>query len=99
MKKLLEKDKKIRKKLKNSEKKKFLLKTISNNLNLPDLIRFKAFNNLIKMPKYTSKTVISNRCINTINKKKFNKFTHYSRTIFIKLARNKQIYGLQKTSW
>jgi ribosomal protein S14 len=99
MKKLLEKDKKIRKELKNFEKKKFLLKTISNNLNLPDLISFKAFSNLIKMPKYSSKTIISNRCVNTINKKKFNKFTRYSRIIFLKLARNKQIYGLQKTSW
>ena len=50
MKKLLEKDKKIRKKIKKFEKKKFILKTISNNLNLPDLVRFNAFNNLNEMP-------------------------------------------------
>jgi small subunit ribosomal protein S14 len=99
MKKLLEKDKKIRKKIKKFEKKKFILKTISNNLNLPDLVRFNAFNNLNEMPKNTSKSFISNRCVNTINKKKFNKLTNYSRIIFLKLARHKSIYGLNKSSW
>ena len=99
MKKLLEKDKKVRKKIKKFKKKKFILKTISNNLNLPDLVRFNAFNNLNEMPKNTSKTFISNRCVNTINKKKFNKLTNYSRIIFLKLARHKSIYGLNKSSW
>ena len=99
MKKLLEKDKKVRKKIKKLEKKKFILKTISNNLNLPDLVRFNAFNNLNEMPKNTSKSFISNRCVNTINKKKFNKLTNYSRIIFLKLARHKSIYGLNKSSW
>ena len=99
MKKLLEKDKKVRKELKKLEKRNFIFKTISNNSNLPDLIRFKALNNLTKMPKYTSKSFISNRCVNTINKKKFNKITHYSRIILLKLARHKKIYGLNKASW
>lgn len=99
MKKLLEKDKKVRKKIKKFEKKKFILKTISNNLNLPDLVRFNAFNNLNEMPKNTSKSFISNRCVNTINKKKFNKLTNYSRIIFLKLARHKSIYGLSKSRW
>jgi ribosomal protein S14 len=99
MKKLLEKDKKVRKKIKKFEKKKFILKAISNNLNLPDLIRFNAFNNLNEMPKNASKSFISNRCVNTINKKKFNKLTNYSRIIFLKLARHKSIYGLNKASW
>lgn len=99
MKKLLEKDKKVRKEIKKFEKKKFIFKTISNNLNLPDLIRFNAFDNLNEMSKHTSKSFISNRCVNTINKKKFNKLTHYSRIIFLKLARHKNIYGLNKSSW
>lgn len=99
MKKLLEKDKKVRKELKKLEKKKFIFKTISNNSNLPDLIRFKALNNLTKIPRYTSKSITSNRCVNTINKKKFNKITHYSRIVFLKLARHKHIYGLNKASW
>lgn len=99
MKKLLEKDKKVRKEIKKLEKKKIVLKNISNNLNLPDLIRFNAFHSLNKISKQTSKNLISNRCVNTINKKKFNKFTHYSRIVFLKLARHKNIYGLNKASW
>jgi ribosomal protein S14 len=99
MKKLLAKDKQTRKKIKDSEKKKFILKTIVNNINLANLIRFNALNNVNKMQKKTSKVFISNRCINTINKKKFNKLTKFSRIVFLKLARNKSIYGLNKASW
>jgi ribosomal protein S14 len=99
MKKLLEKDKKVRKEIQKFEKKKFIFKTIYNNSNLPDLTRFNAFNNVSKMSKYSSKSFISNRCVNTINKKKFNKLTNYSRIIFLKLARHKSIYGLNKSTW
>lgn len=99
MKKLLEKDKKIRNKIKKLEKKKFILKTISNNTHLSNLIRFNAFYNLNKLPNISSKTYISNRCVNTVNKKKFNKLTHFSRMIFLKLARNNKIYSLKKSSW
>ena len=99
MKKLIEKDKKIRKAIKNSEKKKFILKTILNNANLPYLLRFNAFNNLNSITKNASKTLISNRCVATINKKKFGKLTHYSRIFFLKLARSKKIHGITPASW
>ena len=99
MKKLVEKDKKIRQLVKNFEKKKFILKTISNNVNLPYLLRFNAFNNFNSMNKKASKTFISNRCIATINKKKFGKLTHYSRIFFLKLVRHKKIHGVTPTSW
>lgn len=99
MKKLVEKDKKIRRKVKNLEKKKFIFQTISNNSNLSNLIRFNAFYNLHNLPIKTSKTFISNRCVNTFNKKKSNKLTHFSRIIFLRLARNKKIHGLVKSSW
>jgi ribosomal protein S14 len=99
MKKLLEKDRKIRKTLKNFEKKKFLLKMISNNSNLSNLIRFNALYNLNKIPNKASKTFVSNRCVSTINKKKFNKLTRFSRMVFLKMARNKEIYALKKSSW
>lgn len=99
MKKLLEKDKKVRKKIKKLEKKKLILKVIQNNLTLPYLFRFNASNNLNAMPKQASKTLISNRCIATINKKKFGKLTNYSRIFFLKLVRNKKIYGLSRASW
>lgn len=99
MKKLLGKDIKIRKKIKNSEKKRFVLKTIINNLNLANLVRFNALSNINKIQKQTSKTFISNRCVNTINKKKFNKSSKFSRIVFFKLARGRRIFGLSEASW
>ena len=99
MKKLIEKDKKIRKKIKKLEKNKFILKIILNNINLPYLLRFNASNNFNSITKKASKTFISNRCITTVNKKKFGKFTHYSRIFFLKLARNKKIHGITRASW
>ena len=99
MKKLIEKDKKIRKAIRKSEKKKFILKTILNNVNLPYLLRFNALNNLNSITKKASKTLISNRCVATVNRKKFGKLTHYSRIFFLKLARNKKIHGLTPASW
>lgn len=99
MKKLIEKDNKIRKNIKTLEKKRFIFKTILNNINLPSLVRFNALNELSSLPKTSSKTLISNRCVATVNKKKFGKLTNYSRIFFLKLARNKKIFGLTKSSW
>lgn len=99
MKKLIEKDKKIRKQIKKSEKKNFILKMILNNANLPHLVRFNALNDIGRLPLKASKTLISNRCVATINKKKFGKLTNYSRIFFLKLARNRKIFGLTKSSW
>jgi ribosomal protein S14 len=99
MKKLVEKDKKIRKNIETVERKKFILKLIQNNFNLPDLTRFNATHYSGHITKNASKTLISNRCLATVNKKKFGKLTHYSRIFFLKLARNKKIYGLIKASW
>ena len=99
MKKLLEKDKKIRKQIQKVEKKKFVLKMLLNNLNFTNLIRFNALDKLNKLDKKTSKVFISNRCITTINKRKFNKLTKFSRMVFLKLAKHKKIYGLTKASW
>ena len=99
MKKLLAKDKKIRKIIKKVEKKKFVLKTISNNSSLSNLIRLNAFYNLNRLTCKSSKTFVSNRCVYTYNKKKFNKLTHFSRFIFLKLAQQNNVYGLKKSSW
>ena len=99
MKKIIEKDKKVRSKIKQFEKKNLVLKIIRNNINFPLLTRFNASNFLINIEKKESKTSISNRCVATINKKKFGKLTNYSRIFFLKLAKTKKIYGLTKTSW
>lgn len=99
MKKLIEKDKKIRKTVQKFEKKTLILKSIRNNQNLPIITRFNASNALNQHEKRVSKSLISNRCTLTINKKKFGKLTHYSRVLFLKLARTKKIYGLTKSIW
>jgi ribosomal protein S14 len=99
MRKLIEKDKKVRKEINKLEKKKFVLKMIQNNFYLPHIVRFNASYQLNKISKTASKTLISNRCVATINKKKFGKLTNYSRIFFLKLAQNNKIYGLAKACW
>jgi len=99
MKKLLEKDKKIRKTIYNFEKKKFILKSIFQNLNFFNLIRWKAYFNLTVLPSKSSKTFITNRCVKTIHKKKFNKLTNFSRMVFLKLVKENQINSIYKGSW
>lgn len=99
MKKLVEKDKKIRKTIYIFEKKKFILKSISQNLNFFNLIRWKAYFNLSLLPSTSSKTFITNRCVKTIHKKRFNKLTNFSRMVFLKLVKSNQFNSIYKGSW
>lgn len=97
MKKLLAKDKRIRKEFVACEKKALVFKSIFKNLNFFTLVRWNAF---IKLQKISlNKNSFSNRCLQSINKKRFNKLTLFSRTIFLKLIRKGQISGLKKSSW
>ena len=99
MKKLFGKDKSVRNHVKNFELERFILKQIASNSNFLKMTRWNAINNLSNLPKQSSKIVTSNRCIKTINKKTFNKFSNFSRTVFIKLAKSGSISGLRKSSW
>lgn len=99
MKKIFAKDKKIRNNVKNFELKHFILKQISNNANFFKVIRWNAISELSNLPQKSSKTSVSKRCIKTINKKTFNKFSNFSRTVFLKLAKSGNISGLRKSSW
>jgi ribosomal protein S14 len=99
MKKLLEKDKNRRLNIKGLEKQYFILKSISKNLNFFTLIRWNAFLILNKLSKNNSKISLSNRCLYSINKKRYNKLTNFSRHIYLKLIRSGNISGLQKSSW
>ena len=99
MKKLLEKDKKLRLRIKQIEKKNFVLKSISRNLNFFNLIRWNAFLKLKVLNKKNSSVSLSPRCLYTINKKRFNKFSPFSRHVFLKLVRSGQISNIQKASW
>jgi len=99
MKKLFAKDRENRKTIKQLELEHFILKQISTNSNFLKTIRWNALYKLSNMPKKSSKTVISNRCIQTINKRTFNKFTNFSRTVFLKLVKSGYISGMRKSSW
>ena len=97
--KLIERDKKIRKKIFSLEKKRFILKVISQNQNFFSLIRWQAKSKLNVLPSKSSKTYLSNFCILTTNKKKFHKLTNFSRIVFLKLVNKKKICNIYKSSW
>lgn len=99
MKKLLAKDKKLRFKIKNVEKQQFILKSIFKNFNFFSLLRWKAFLKFKNLSKTNSKISITNRCVYTINKKRLNSSTSFSRHVFLKLIRSGKITGMQKSSW
>ena len=98
MKKLFAKDKEKRQSVKQKELKHFVLKQISTNANFIKTVRWNALYEL-NSAKEGSKTVLSNRCVKTINKKTFHKFTNLSRTVFLKLVKSGQISGMRKSSW
>jgi ribosomal protein S14 len=99
MKKLLKKDKKRRFIIKKLEKKFFILNSIFKNLNFFNLLRWNAFLKLKTLSHKSSKISLSNRCLYTINRKRFNKLTTFSRQVFLKLIRAGQISNIQKVSW
>lgn len=98
MKKLFAKDKENRQSFKQLELKHFVLKQISTNSNFIKTARWNALYKLASARK-GSKTILSNRCVKTINKKTFHKFTNFSRTVFLKLIKTGQISGIRKSSW
>lgn len=99
MKKLISKDKQKRQIIKENELEKFVLNQIARNINFFKLTRWKAVNKLTNLPKKTSKTYVSNRCIKTANRKTFHKFSKFSRTVFIRLAKSGLISNLRRSTW
>jgi ribosomal protein S14 len=99
MKKLFAKDQKNRQIVKKLELKNFILKQISTNSNFSRVTQWNALSKLSSLTKRRSKTVLSNRCVKTINKKTFHKFTNFSRTVFLKLVKSGHISGMRKSSW
>jgi len=99
MKKLIAKDRKNRKIVKNSELEHFILKQISTNSNFLKTVRWNALYKLSNVSKKTSKTIISSRCVQTVNKKTFHKFSNFSRMVFLKLAQSGYISGIRKSTW
>nr|YP_009144727.1 ribosomal protein S14 [Pseudo-nitzschia multiseries]AKJ77335.1 ribosomal protein S14 [Pseudo-nitzschia multiseries] len=99
MKKLFAKDKKNRETVKHSELSHFILKQISTNSNFLRTIRWNALYKLSNISKNNSKTVLSNRCVRTLNRKTFHKFSNFSRMVYLKLVKSGYISGIRKSSW
>jgi ribosomal protein S14 len=99
MKKLFAKDRKNRQFIKETELQRFILKQISTNSNFLKTTQWNALYKISSLSKKSSKTVLSNRCVKTINKKTFHKFTNFSRTVFLKLVKSGHISGMRKSSW
>jgi ribosomal protein S14 len=99
MKKLFAKDRENRKLIKETELQRFILKQISTNSNFLKTTQWNALYKISSLSKKSSKTVLSNRCVKTINKKTFHKFTNFSRTVFLKLVKSGHISGMRKSSW
>lgn len=99
MKKLITKDNKLRLKLKLQEKQLFILKTIFQNSNLFSLIRWNAYLRLKRFGELSSRVSISSRCLYTINRKRFNSWTPFSRYVLLKLIRSGKISGVRKSHW
>lgn len=99
MKKLLEKDKRLRVTIKKIETLTFVLKTIYKNDSFSTFTRWNAYSKLKQLLTKKSTNMLSNRCVYSYNKKRFNRTTTFSRHIFLKLIRSGQIHGIQKSSW
>lgn len=99
MKKLFVKDRKNRQIVKNLELNHFILKQISINSNFSKATQWNALSKLSLLANRSSKTVLSNRCVKTINKKVFHKFTNFSRTVFFRLIKHGQVSNIRKSSW
>jgi ribosomal protein S14 len=98
MKKLYTKDKFLRKNIKTINKKYFILKLITLNSNLFLLLRYNAYLLLKAVLKKNFIVSTSNRCVISYNKKRFNKYTLLSRSIFLKKIQHGEIVGYEKSS-
>ena len=99
MKKLLEKDKSLRKTILELEKKHVILQSIFKNFSFFRLIRWNAFIKLKNLLNNSYKSSLSNRCLHTKNRKRFNKLTTFSRHVFLKHLRFGKIHGIRKSVW
>ena len=99
MKAIQQRDKKRRSLLKQYEKKRVLLKKIKIEEKLPYELRFLVQKSLEKLPKNSSKTRINNRCIITGRVKGRISTFLISRLKFRKLALQRDLNGINKSSW
>jgi ribosomal protein S14 len=99
MKKLIERDKKRRRLVLQYEKKRLIFKSILANNNLELRTRWKAGLELSSLPKNSSKTRLTNRCILTGRARSVDRELKISRICLRELAGLGKISGLKKSSW
>jgi small subunit ribosomal protein S14 len=96
---LIQRDKNRRKLNILYEKKRLALKTIVYNRNLPKNIRWRACLELSDLPRNSSKTRLSNRCILTGRSKSIHRNFRISRICLRNLGNAGEICGFKKYSW
>ena len=99
MKNLVQKDKRKRQNYFKIEKNYSLYKSLYQNRNLSESMRWKAFYYLSVLSQKNSLVKIKNRCILTGRGRFLSRRFRLSRLALQKLARNGKIPGLRKSSW
>ena len=97
--KITQKSQKNRSVFKKFETSKKLIKSITENLNYSNTMRWNILKKLYDFSLASSKTRLIFKCILKGSKRGVNKFYHYSRHTFIKLVRFGIISGLYKANW
>lgn len=99
MKKQIKKNINQRNSFKNYEKKRLILKSITNNLQFEKKIRWKIQKKLLNFSNNSSMTRIKNRCILTGRSRSVYRFFKLSRIQLRKLASEGFLPGVSKYSW
>eukprot|EP01139_Manchomonas_bermudensis_P016811 Amastigsp_a514441_10.p2 type:complete len:100 gc:universal Amastigsp_a514441_10:661-362(-) len=99
MKKLIRKDLKIRKIVKQLEQKRLFLKALLMNTSIAANVKLDVQNKLAKLPRNSSKTRIVNRCVITGRGNGVFQLYNLSRIQIKHLALNGDLPGLKKFSW
>lgn len=99
MKNSIKKDYKYRLLVKNLELKRYILKSILKNSNFIYTTRWNISTTLNRLNKFSSKTVLVNRCILTGKNRIFFNLCLVSRLKFLKLAKLGHLYGIKKSCW
>lgn len=96
MKKLFQKNRKLKINFKNNHLTCFLLKSILKNCFIFNLLKFNAY---LKLKHLVMLQSTANKCVVSYNKKRYNKMSYYCRSIFLKKIQNGEIFGISKINW
>lgn len=99
MKKLYNNQKLLQKNIINLEVNPLIFNSIIKHRSIFIFIRYKAYLIFKNSLKTNSISALLNICLIVLNKKRFNKFSFYSRSILNKKIQNGEIYGFFKYSW